>query len=104
MYHELVIRENIALDAALVLAADDAGKVVGLPLATACMNPPVFDERRFGPLNDMAVTADYRRRGTGEQTVAVAIDWFRGKELLRLREKWGSKPTSKPRPRLSSFV
>ena len=69
---------------ALVLAALDDDKVIGYTLLVIEAYPPVFTEKKFGHLYDMAVTEEYRRKGVGEMMMKKAEEWCREKELKRM--------------------
>ena len=59
-----------------VIVATADGQVVGYGIAVINQRPPVYKNRRYGYVQDIAVTADYRRRGLGEQMYMDMTDWF----------------------------
>jgi ribosomal protein S18 acetylase RimI-like enzyme len=70
------LRELLASGDALVLVALDEGSAVGYAVARISETVPVFRERLRGTIDDMGVTADYRRRGAGEEMLAELLRWF----------------------------
>ncbi len=65
----------------LVLVALDNGKVVGLSIAQVRKSSPAFKRGRFGFIDEMAVKAEYRRRGVGTQILEKILDWFKSRNI-----------------------
>jgi len=53
-------------------------------LATIQNYPPAFEITRYGLINDLAVTAKYRRVGIGEHILEMAKNWFEKKAIKRI--------------------
>jgi ribosomal protein S18 acetylase RimI-like enzyme len=58
--------------------------VVGYCLARLGQRPPVFHERSYGELIDLAVEEPFRRRGIGTALVREAHRWFAERETKRV--------------------
>jgi ribosomal protein S18 acetylase RimI-like enzyme len=78
------ILENLHKDDAIVYVAETNGEVVAYILATIQSYPPVFEIKRYGLINDLAVTSTYRRSGIGEHLFDIAKDWFDKKGMKRV--------------------
>jgi GNAT superfamily N-acetyltransferase len=59
-----------------VLVAERDGEPVGYCLATLAKYPPVFENRDYGTVFDLAVTERYRRNGIGERLYDTVQMWF----------------------------
>jgi GNAT superfamily N-acetyltransferase len=79
-----LIAELLDSDKVLVLTAIDERTVVGYAIAEVAMRPPVFRERRYGIISDMAVRSSYRRRGIGKQMLMEIYEWFHSKSIQRI--------------------
>jgi ribosomal protein S18 acetylase RimI-like enzyme len=71
-------------DDGLVLVAVDGTKVVGYSLSEVHRISPGLKREKYGYIDDMAVTASYRRKGIGEKMVAEIIKWFQAKDIKRV--------------------
>ncbi len=67
-----------------VLVADAGGQAAGYCLAVISEHPPVFVNRRFGSIFDLAVTASRRNQGVGEMLVRRAEAWFGQRDIHRI--------------------
>jgi GNAT superfamily N-acetyltransferase len=70
------VLENLELPDRVVLIADDGGTVVGFCSAVVMEYPPVFRIKRFGFIQDMAVTDARRGEGIGRELCKNIMDWF----------------------------
>jgi ribosomal protein S18 acetylase RimI-like enzyme len=78
------IAENLRKDDAIVYVAEKDGEVIGHILATIQNYPPVFKTKRYGLVNDLAVSSGYRRLGIGQHLLALVKDWFVNKDIRRI--------------------
>lgn len=78
------IAGNLRKDDAIVYVAENNGSVIAYILATAQEYPPVYEIKNYGVINDLAVASAYRRTGIGRQLVAMAMEWFLGKQIRRI--------------------
>ena len=78
------ILENLHKEDAVVYVAETKGRVVAYMLATIQNYPPAFEITRYGLINDLAVTAKYRRVGIGEHILEMAKNWFEKKAIKRI--------------------
>ena len=78
---------HIVSENSCVLVAEKVGGVIGYCLATLARYPPVFNEREYGMVFDLAVTERYRRMGVGEEMYQLVQSWFaeRGIHRIELR-------------------
>jgi ribosomal protein S18 acetylase RimI-like enzyme len=79
--YETHLREAITAKDAKVLVALDRNRVVGYVIALIRKPPPVFQRERYGYIDEMTVTADYRRRSIGSKLLKEILDWFRSENL-----------------------
>lgn len=59
-----------------VLVADDGGELVGYLMAFVAEYPPIVEARRFGFVQEIAVTAGRRREGIAHRLFAEAERWL----------------------------
>lgn len=78
------ILENLGKGDAFVHVAETNGKVVAHILATIQSYPPAFEIKRYGLVNDLAVSSEYRRLGIGEHLFTMAKDWFEERGVKRM--------------------
>jgi ribosomal protein S18 acetylase RimI-like enzyme len=78
------IAENLRKDSAVVFVAEKNGDVIAHILATIQDYPPAFEIKRYGVVNDLAVTTEYRRFGIGQHLFHMAKDWFSKKGISRI--------------------
>jgi GNAT superfamily N-acetyltransferase len=68
----------------LVLVALDKTKVVGYSLSEIIGPSPGFKREEYGSIDQMAVTADYRKKGIGEKMFAETAKWFLSRNIERV--------------------
>lgn len=69
---------------ALTLVALEKGRVVAYSISLLFMRPPIFEERVYGFISDMAVKSDYRRKGIGGKLLDKMIEWFESQNVKRI--------------------
>jgi len=81
------IAGHLEKESSLVLVAEQNGAVFGYCLAMLAKYPPVFENRDYGTVYDLAVTQRCRRAGIGEKMYKAAEKWFseRGMHRIELR-------------------
>jgi GNAT superfamily N-acetyltransferase len=78
--YEVHLREEIAKDDTRVLIAVDKDKVIGYAIAMIRKSIP-WKRERYGFIEEMFVTADYRRRGAGLKILNAILEWFKLENL-----------------------
>ena len=78
------LRHFMESEDGLVLAAVDGKKVVGYSLSEIHRISPGLKRDKYGYIDDMAVTLNYRRKGIGEMMFTEIMKWFRSKDIRRL--------------------
>jgi ribosomal protein S18 acetylase RimI-like enzyme len=78
------IAENLRKHDAIVCVAEKNGDVIAHILATIQNYPPVFKIKRYGLVNDLAVTTEYRRIGIGQHLFHIVKNWFSKKGINRI--------------------
>jgi ribosomal protein S18 acetylase RimI-like enzyme len=78
------VEENMKSETAQVLVADAGNSLVGYCLARITERPPVFEDRRYGQILDLAVAAPRRRGGVGEALLGEALKWFQKQRISRV--------------------
>jgi ribosomal protein S18 acetylase RimI-like enzyme len=82
-FKEFISRHMIS-ESSCVLVADQKGKAVGYCLATLAKYPPVFENRDYGMVYDLAVTKRCRRNGIGGRLYHAAQTWFADHGIHRI--------------------
>ena len=85
------LREAMAAKDTEVLVALEKDKVVGYVMAMIRKSSPAWKREKYGYIEEMAVTADYRRRGIGTQILEKILDWFRSENLDMIELSVGAK-------------
>jgi ribosomal protein S18 acetylase RimI-like enzyme len=80
----LFMKGNINKDDWLVLVATDGDRVIGYGTATVMSYPPIYQDPRYGYIQDIAVTEAYRSQGVGRQIFEQMGKWFQEKDVSRL--------------------
>ncbi len=75
------LREIMAGENNLVLVALEGGQVIGHAIAQVKNSSPAFKREKYGFIDEMAVRADYRRRGVGSNLMAAILDWFKTRDI-----------------------
>lgn len=81
------ITGHISKEDSCVLVAECDGRIVGHCLAFITESPPVLATKQYGLFQDIAVTANYRRCGVGEELVKEMLKWFRNHNIERIEVK-----------------
>ena len=79
------LRDNLK-DMGLFVAEIEK-RLVGFVLAETAQRPPCFSFRDYGMIDDLAVTADWRRKGIGQQLLARTMTWFTEKGIHRIEAR-----------------
>ncbi len=69
---------------ALVLVALDNGKIVDFSVSSVAKHAPIWEHEQYGAIDDVCVTASYRRKGIGEKLMKEMEKWFNSKHISRL--------------------
>jgi len=79
------LRELMGAVDTLVLAALDESRTVGFSVSQANRYAPIWVEREtYGFIDTVAITADYRRHGIGEQMLDRIFEWFTSRDIDRI--------------------
>lgn len=78
------LRTCLSSEDHLLLVAKEEGEVLGYLLAHIMLRPPVFKERAYGEISDLAVRKDHWRKGAGGRMLKAAMKWFEGKGVRRI--------------------
>jgi ribosomal protein S18 acetylase RimI-like enzyme len=78
------LRRFMKSEDGLVLVAGDKGKVIGYSLSEIRRNSPGLKREKYGYIDEMAVTANYQRRGIGEKMLAEIMRWFQSNDIKRV--------------------
>jgi ribosomal protein S18 acetylase RimI-like enzyme len=68
----------------LVLVAADDKRVVGYSMATIMDYPPVFEIKKYGFIQDAAVSRAHRRRSIGTKLFEKMHTWFKERGVSRI--------------------
>ena len=78
------LRRFMKSEDGLVLVALDGNEVVGYSLAEIVAASPSFKREKYGEIDQLAVTASYRRKGIGKMMYTRIIKWFQSKNIDRV--------------------
>jgi ribosomal protein S18 acetylase RimI-like enzyme len=78
------IMEQIHLSKSLVLVGLVNDQVVAYSLSQIKMYPPVFQKYTYGYISDMAVRAEYQKKGLGDMMLECIVKWFKSKNIHRI--------------------
>ncbi|MCU0860879.1 MAG: GNAT family N-acetyltransferase [Methanomassiliicoccales archaeon] len=78
------LRTCLASEEHLLLVAKEGKEVLGYLLAHIESRQPVFRERTFGEISDLAVREDHWREGVGERMLKGSMKWFKSKGVERI--------------------
>ena len=78
------LRRFMKSEDGLVLVAGDKGKVIGYSLSEIQRISPGLKREKYGYIDEMAVTANYQRRGIGEKMLAEIMRWFQSNDIKRV--------------------
>ena len=67
-----------------ILVALDGSRVAGFSICQIGRYPPVFQQETYGIISDMAVKAEFRRKGTGEKMLKKIYEWFRTQNIDKI--------------------
>jgi len=81
------ITDHMSKDQSCVLVAECEDQIVGHCLAFITENPPVITTQCYGLFQELAVTANHRRCGIGEELVNQMLKWFRDHNIKRIEVK-----------------
>jgi ribosomal protein S18 acetylase RimI-like enzyme len=81
------ITGHISSDTSCVFVAEAGMDIVGYCLAIVEKYPPVLEIKKYGLIQDIAVTGAYRRGGIGERLLKEAKGFFREKGLRRIETR-----------------
>ena len=74
-------------ESSALFVAIDVGSLVGYAGAVVREYPPVWTVRKFGFIEEIAVTGDFRRHGIGRQLLAVAEEWLLAQGVKKIEVK-----------------
>ena len=78
------LRRFMKSEDGLVLVAGDKGNVIGYSLSEIQRISPGLKREKYGYIDEMAVTANYQRRGIGEKMLAEIMRWFQSNDIKRV--------------------
>ena len=78
------LRRFMKSEDGLVLVVGDKGKVIGYSLSEIRRISPGLKREKYGYIDEMAVTANYQRRGIGEKMLAEIMRWFQSNDIKRV--------------------
>lgn len=83
-FEEEMVRRLMKSEDGLVLVALDGGRVVGYSLSEIQGPSKGLQRQSYGYVHHVAVTADYRRKGTGEKILGEIMKWFHSRNVDRI--------------------
>lgn len=82
-FEEEYLQRLMTMEDGLVLVAMDGEKVIGFSLSEI-RNTRVFELKKLGAIDTIAVTEGYRRRGVGEKLLSETLKWFKLRGISRV--------------------
>ena len=80
-FEDNLVRRLMKSEDGLVLVALDKGQPVGYSLSEVRRISPNSKRANYGYVDDMAVTASYRRKGIGEKMFLEIMKWYQSKGI-----------------------
>jgi ribosomal protein S18 acetylase RimI-like enzyme len=81
------VKSRLSDDSCRLFVAETAGLVVGYVGAVVKEYPPVFEVLKYGFIEEIAVTREYRQQGIGRQLAEAAISWLKSTGVTELNVK-----------------
>ena len=78
------VKDSINSDDFRILVTIERHRVVAYAIGRIAKRPPVFQDKEYGLIIDMAVRSRYRRRGFGEKMLAKLCEWFESRNVRRI--------------------
>lgn len=75
------------LDELGLFVAEVNGSRVGFILGEVAQRPPCFAERKYGMIDDLAVTEAWRGQGVGQELLKCMRAWFQIKGIHRIETR-----------------
>ncbi len=84
---EAHLRNRINSEESAVFVTEQEKNILGYCIACVCNKPPVFIDRMYGHISDIAVSGAHRGKGIGEKLFSEAREWlkFRGIQRIEVR-------------------
>jgi ribosomal protein S18 acetylase RimI-like enzyme len=79
--YESYMRHEMENKDSRVMVALDDNRVIGYMMAMIREYPPVWRRERYGFIDEMAVTAAFRRRGAATKLLEEALEWFKAEKI-----------------------
>lgn len=83
-FEENQVRRLLNSDKGQVLVAVDDGKMVGFSLSEIQGPSAGMQREKWGYIDTVAVTADYRCKGVGQKLLVEILAWFRSRGVARV--------------------
>lgn len=84
------MKHNIETKEQTVFLYEEKGTAAGYIAIQIEEYPPVYEEKIFAGINELAVTASLRRRGIGRALFNAALDWIKERGITRVEVKMAS--------------
>ena len=81
------IESKFSDDNCRIFVAETGGQVVGYVGAVVKEYPPVFEVLKYGFIEEIAVTREFRHRGVGKGLAGAAEEWLRSTGVTRFDVK-----------------
>jgi ribosomal protein S18 acetylase RimI-like enzyme len=78
------LRRFMKSEDGLVLVALDKGAAIGYSLSEIRRISPGLKREKYGYIDTLAITANYRRSGIGEKMYSEILQWFKLKNVNRV--------------------
>jgi len=91
IHQEKHIRDLVQSEDAQILVAVHSGEVVAYSISEIHMRPPVFRNRTFGAISDLAVKSAYRRKEIGGKMLEKILEWFDSRDIHRIEVRVASE-------------
>jgi len=75
------------LDDLGLFVAEVDKSLVGFILGEIASRPPCFAERKYGMIDDLAVTAAWRGKGIGKKLLTAMSAWFKENDIHRIETR-----------------
>lgn len=78
------VEDIIIMGEALLMVAHTDNRIVGYCVTRIEEKPPVYEETRYGEIDNLAVLGEFQRQGVGEKLFQETVKWLKERGVKRI--------------------